>query len=85
MPLLRVRFTVGRMMIAVVIVGFLLAAFQYDVGMRSYLFFLLGLTVFAASAAVASRSSGVIRAVAVALAVVGCVIGWSAFAVFGTR
>jgi hypothetical protein len=85
MTIPRVRFTLGLMMIAVAIAGFLLAAFQYEIGKRGYLLFLLGLTVFAMSAAVASRSSGLIRAGAVALAVVGCVIGWSAFAVFGTR
>lgn len=85
MGLRRKRFTMGQMMIAVAIAGVLFAALQYDVGRRGYLLFLLAFALFASSAAVASRSGGRARAAALALALVGCVIGWSVFAIFGTR
>jgi hypothetical protein len=85
MPLPRVRFTLGWLMIAVAILGILFAALQYDVGMRGYVLFLVAFATFALSAAVASRKSGRARIAALTVAVLGCFVGWAVFLVFGTR
>lgn len=82
---LRVRFSIRWTMIAVAIAAVLFAAFQYDVGMKGYLLFLLALAVFVSSAVVASRSGGRARAAALTTAVLGCLIGWAVFAAFGKR